>query len=155
METQLLKDVINTEVKDLIELRLKIVRYLTIFEFFPLLLGIMLCIFINNRIIISIIFVIAIFFILVSDYFLFKIFHSLKLSKKLLTQKELKIIEIVGFNYEEKNVHDIREIITKYVIKNTSDKSFEELMPDLLNMVKEHKDKVKLESLIEYRKKMI
>ncbi len=155
METQLLKEVINTEIKDLINLKMKIVRYLTLFEFFPLVLSILISFLIDNRIFISIMFFIAIFFILTSDYLLFKIFHKLKLSKKILNNKELKIIEMVGFDYTDKNIYDIREIITKYIIKNTTDKNFEELLPDLLNMIKDHNDKDKLENLINYRKKLI
>lgn len=155
METQLLKEVINTEIKDLINLKMKIVRYLTLFEFLPLILSILMSFLIDNRIFISIMFFISVFFILTSDYLLFKIFHKLKLSKKILNNKELKIIEIVGFDYTDKSIFDIREIITKYIIKNTTDKNFEQLLPDLFKMISDHNDKDKLENLINYRKKLI
>lgn len=155
MENQLLKDIVNTSIKDLVELRLKIVRYLTLFEFLPLIISIILSTFLDNRIMISIFFVFSILFILISDYLLFKIFHKSKISKLFLDKKELFLIEIIGFNYPDINTTQIQELIVKYIIKNTNDILFNDLKNDLIKMVDNHMDKNKLINLINYRDKRL
>ncbi len=155
MENQLLKEIVNTSIKDLVELRLKIVRYLTLFEFLPLIISIILSTFLDNRIMLSILFVFSIFFIFISDYLLFKIFHKSKISKVFLDKKELFLIKIIGFNYPDIHTTQIQELIVKYIVKNTNDILFSDLKNDLIKMVDNHIDKNKLINLINYRDKRL
>lgn len=155
MENQLLKEIVNISIKDLVELRLKLVRYLTLFEFTPLIISIILSSFLDNRIILSILFVFSILFIFISDYLLFKIFHKSKISKIFLDKKELFLIEIIGFNYPDINTTQIQELIVKYIVKNTNDKLFNDLKNDLIKMIENHIDKNKLINLINYRDKRL
>lgn len=153
MENQLIKEIINTEIDELVKIRLKMIRYLTLFEFLPLIISLVVSLLINNNIVTTILFLISLFFILISDYFLFKLFHISKISKLCLNRKELLLIDITDLRYIDNNIQDSKEKIVKYIIKNSSDSFLKEIESDLFLFISHCHNKEKLINLINYRNK--